>query len=321
MSGTGPVMTNGGDAVHLTLDVARRHYLDGWTKKQIGDHFDLSRFQVARMLQRALDRGWVKIEITSPAELDAELGDRVRLAFGLRHARIARGDGNEAATRQETAASAAQLLEDTLSPDDVLGLAWSRCVAATVDRLSSVPRVSAVQLTGALPQADPDGGSIELVRRFAAVSRGSAYLYYAPMILPDEATAGALRRQPDVARTIELTSTVTTAVVAVGAWHAGASTIYDALTPLERHEAEQSSVVGEISGVFVDADGTAPALSVSRRMLCPSAAQLAAMDHVVAVVSGPGRAEATLAALRSGLISSLVTGVGEACELLALVDG
>ena len=300
----------------LTLEVARRHYLDGWSKLAVAQCYGLSRFQVARMITRARDQGWVRIEIDSPAHVDMELGDRVRALLGLRHVLVVRPARRGATTRSEIAAATAQLLQNVLSPDDTLGLAWSRTVAAAVDRVEHVPRIPVVQLTGALPRAEEVGSSVELVRRFAAISGGAAYLYYAPMILEEETAAASLRAQAEVDRAIARIPDVSVAVVAVGAWVPGSSTVHDAMSPTDREAVSDLGVVAEISGVFVGEGGALPEPEVSRRMLRPSAAELGAVGHVIAVVPEEHCATSVGAAVSSGLLDSIVICQTTAEDLL-----
>src|SRR5689334_23714111 len=58
--------------------MARRFYLEGKSKIQIAEEFGVSRFKVARVLETALERDLVRIEIRVPAELDAERSDALR---------------------------------------------------------------------------------------------------------------------------------------------------------------------------------------------------------------------------------------------------
>ena len=50
----------------LTATVARRYYLDGASKSDIAAELGLSRFKVARLLDRARATGLVRIELDSP---------------------------------------------------------------------------------------------------------------------------------------------------------------------------------------------------------------------------------------------------------------
>ena len=59
----------------------------------------------------------------------------------------------------------------------------------------------------------------------ARIGGGPAHVFYAPMILDDAQSAAAIRRQADIAGAFALVPSVTMAVVAIGAWAPGLSTI------------------------------------------------------------------------------------------------
>jgi len=66
--------------------VARRFYVDGRSKLEIAEEFGVSRFKIARLLDQALARGIVRIEVGVPAHIDTELSERLRVAHRLHHA-------------------------------------------------------------------------------------------------------------------------------------------------------------------------------------------------------------------------------------------
>lgn len=278
---------------------------------------DLSRFKVARLLDRAREEGWVRVEVVAPSTIDPELSDAVRERFRLRHAVVV-DEMSAGSRRAAVAGAAAQFLSEVLTSSDTLGLAWSRTVAAMVDRLGRVPACPVVQLTGALAQAD--SSSIELVRRFASISGAPAYLYYSPMILTSAEAAASMRAQPEIARTIALMPEVTVATVAIGAWEPGGSTVHQGVSPGESAALAAEGVVAEISGIFVHHDGQAVHTELTDRMLAPEAASLGAIPHVIALSSGPSRAASFAAALRTGLVHSLVIDAQAARDLVSLPE-
>src|SRR6266545_4491440 len=77
--------TAGPAALVLTATVARRHYLEGASKSDIATELGLSRFKVARLLERARATGIVRIELESRGEINLDLSVRLRAAYGLRH--------------------------------------------------------------------------------------------------------------------------------------------------------------------------------------------------------------------------------------------
>ncbi len=301
----------------LTASVARRYYVDGKSKVEIADEFSLSRFKVARLIHAARASGLVRIEIGYPGVIDVDLSGRLRDAFGLQHAVVVdASDDDDQALRQRVGQAAADLLSEITGPDDVLGLAWARSVSAMTTALTKLPPVPVVQLTGALSRPDIDDTSVDLVRQAARVAGGPAYYFYAPMIVRDAATAHALRRQPEVARAFARFDSVTKAMVGIGLWEPGQSTVYDATEEKERQRLQGLGVCADISGVLVDADGRPVQANLIDRIIGVSAAHMRAIPEVIGIAYGETKAPAVRAAVHSGLVRGLVTHTTLARALL-----
>jgi DNA-binding transcriptional regulator LsrR (DeoR family) len=301
----------------LTASVARRYYVDGKSKTEIADEFELSRFKVARLLETARSSGLVRIEIGHPGEIDVDLSGRLQDAFKLQHAIVVdTPEDHEEALRRHVGRAAAVLLSEIVTSDDILGLAWARSVSAMATALTRLTATPVVQLTGALSRPDEEDSSVDVVREVARVSGGPAYFFHAPFMVPDAATARALRKQPEVARTLAQIDSVTKAVVGIGRWALAQSTVYDAAAENERKLLQRNGVGAEISGVFVQADGSPLRTSLTDRMIGVTAPQLRAIPLVIAVPYSRVKAPAVLAALRSRLVTGLVTHATLAQALL-----
>ncbi|QJY45286.1 sugar-binding transcriptional regulator [Pseudonocardia broussonetiae] len=301
-------MPRGPAQLVLTASVARRYYLDGRSKVEIAEEFALSRFKVARLLEDARTSGLVRIEIGHPGTVDVELSGRLMAELGLRHCVVTdTPDEHPAALREHLGAAAADLLTEIVTEDDVLGLSWARSVSAMATALTELAPVPVVQLTGALARPGVDDSSIELVREVARVAGGPAYFFYAPMAVADAATARALRRQPEVERAFSLIDSVTIAVAGVGAWESEQSTLYDATGEAERAALARKGVCADVSGVLIDAAGAPVRARLTDRMVGITHAQMAAVPEVIGIVYGPAKVRAALAAVRGGLVDSLVT--------------
>ena len=301
----------------LTAAVARRYYLEDASKVQIAEEYGLSRFQVARLLDRARATGLVKIAISAPGAVDVDLSSRLQRAYGLQHAVVVDTPENEAtALRRDLGEAAAALLTEIVTANDVLGLAWSRSVSAMATALTHLLPVPVVQLTGALARSDVEDSSVELVRRVGRTFGGPAYFFYAPTIVPDAATARALRRIPEVDRTMRQFSSVTKAVVGIGLWAPTESTVYDATEEDVRDELHRRGACGEIAGALIDTRGDPVDTNLPERMICPSADQLRAVPEVIAIAYNAVRSPVVGAAVRGGLVDSLVTHASVARSLL-----
>jgi DNA-binding transcriptional regulator LsrR (DeoR family) len=303
--------------VVLAARAARQFYLEGLSKVDIADRLGISRFRVARLLDAARESGMVRIEIGLPGgTLDAGLSAELCSVFGLQHAFVFNLPDNDVpALRQRLGEAAGQALMDIITPEDVLGMAWARSLSGLTAALTRFPPCPIVQLTGAVPQ--PDGSDLlDLVRGVARVGGGRAHVFYAPMIVADPETAAAIRRQPDVADAFALVPSVTMAMLSIGAWQPGLSTIYDALTPAEREAMAGIGVTTDIGGAFFDASGAPLATPLDSRMIVTSGPELASIPNVLAVAYGIGKSSSVLSVLRGKVVNGLVTHTSLARDLL-----
>ena len=306
--------------VVLAARVARQFYLEGVSKVDIADRLGISRFRVARLLDSARESGLVRIEIGLPGGmLDAGLSAELCSAFGLTQAFVFNFPDDESPLRQRLGEAAGQVLMDLLKPGDVLGLTWSRTLSGLAAALTQLPPCPIVQMTGAVPP--PDGRDLlELVRGVARIGGGPAHVFYAPMLLDDAQTAAAIRRQGDIAEAFALVPKVTIAVVAIGAWGPGLSTIYDAITAAEREALAALGVHAEVAGVFIGADGSPMVTPLDSRMIVTPGPLFTLVPFVLAVAYDPAKSSAVRAAIRGGLVHGLVTHTSLARALLSLAD-
>ena len=298
--------------------MARRFYLEGKSKIQIAEEFGVSRFKVARVLETALERDLVRIEIRVPAELDAERSDALRAHYGLRHAVVVETppDQADAPDPENLGAVAAGLLGELVNDGDVLGLAWGRSIITMANALDRLAPCTVVQLTGVYDVGTAERGSVEAVRTAAAVSGGEAHPLYAPMVLADSATASALRAQSQIAAPMGYFEKVTVAVVSIGSWEAGISTVHDTLTDAEREHYATLGAAAEMSSHLFDAQGRRVGRDLGERCITIDTDRLRRIPEVLAIAGGMRKAAAIDAVLRSGLVTSLVTDTAAADCLL-----
>jgi DNA-binding transcriptional regulator LsrR (DeoR family) len=300
----------------LAARAARMYYTEDKSKVTIAAELGLSRFKVARLLGRARAEGLVTVTVRDPDLLDHELSDRLAAVLGIRRVLVA--DAPEPQHWLEAVAALAALhLQQIVTRDSVLGIAWSRATRALADRLTSLPPCTVVQLCGVLAQAHGEEHNVELVRKIAQQSGGAAFTFYAPLVLPDAVTARTLRAQPGIADALSECAHVSVAVIAVGQWQAGASTVFDALSMGEARSFTDRGVVAESAGMLFDAQGRLIDEGFVGRVVAITQPQLRKVHEVVALATEPDRVSAIRAICRSGLISTLVTHRAVAEAVLA----
>jgi DNA-binding transcriptional regulator LsrR (DeoR family) len=298
----------------LRAVVARRFHLEGRTRVQIADEFGLSRFKVARLLEDAIESGMVEIRIHYPGAIDIELSAALQRRYGLDHAYVVAADVGPADRVEAVAKTTADLLRSILRDGDVIGVDCGRTLTHVARHLVSLPRCDVVQLTGMAGAIAHNG--VDLVRRISEVSGGAAWPLYAPLVVADARTAASLGANPQIKDSIAHHGNVTCAVVSIGAWQRGASQVYEALADDEAESLSAAGVVGETCALLLDADGRR-VRGLNERRMGIDEALLRAIPLRIALATGPEKAAATHAVLRSGLVSALVTDSDIAAAVLA----
>ncbi|MGD0943100.1 MAG: sugar-binding domain-containing protein [Acidimicrobiales bacterium] len=305
----------GSDLVEAGI-VAKRYYIDGKTKTEIATELGMSRFRVARILEKAIAEGVIRIEITMPPGIDIDLSDRLRANFGLNHAVVVTTPNKlESSVREQLGKAAADLLSAIVSPTDVLGISWGRTLDAMITWLSKLAPCPIVQLTGVLGSITDS--PLELVRRAAAISGGTAFPIIAPLVVSDAETAASFRKEPRIAAALSLFPKVTKATVAIGSFRPPNSQLRDALSKKEQEELTKLGVCAEFCGVFLNDDGKEVCHELTDRCIAATFDDLRRIPEVIAVAGGHSKQRAIRAALRAGILTSLVTDVGVARALLA----
>ena len=288
-------------------EVARLYYLKDVSKVDIGRQFGVSRFKVARMLAQARELGVVSISIQGAAPVDVSLSRRLSQHWGINAVVVKSGGGTAAEVRRSVGEAAAELFMDTARDGDTVGLTWGRTLTAMTDFLTRLPKVTVVQLTGAVT-ADLNDSPVELVRKTSLSTDGAAYPIIAPAIIDDQGMLAALRGHPDVRTAIDHFDDLDLAILAVGSWNPPASQLRMALPEADRVRLDNIGVRAEVAaGVYFDDDGFIYAEEFSDRYLSVSAEQLRRTPRVIAAAGGLVKLGAVAAVVKSGMITDLVT--------------
>jgi DNA-binding transcriptional regulator LsrR (DeoR family) len=295
--------------------IARRFYHDGQSRIQISEELGLSRFKVARILEEAVERGIVKIEISTPDSIDLELSLALKERFGLSRALAVVVPGDlPAVTQDHLGRAVASLLSEIVVEGDVLGLTAGRTITAMAGHLDKLAYCDVVQLAGVAGPAVDNG--VEVIRKVSRISHGRSHAIYAPLVVENAETAAALRREPSISSTLRRFDSVTKAVLAVGSWNPPDSQLHDTAAQLGIvDDLLALGVQAELCSTLLDKDGGVIE-AIAARSIAINTAQLRSVPEVIAVAGGPFKGAAVAAALRSGIVKSLVTDTALAQRLL-----
>lgn len=303
-------------ADHLVLlaTIATEHFREGLSKVEIARRHDVSRFQVARLLDEALAKGIVRITIEDPTDPNPQFAG-LHESLGINSVTVAPPRPDEL-MRPALARHAAALLPQRLHEGGRLGVAWSRTLMHLPEFLSGLPRVDVVQLVGALSAPGTStAASSALIHSVGASAGGEVWPLPTPLIMDTAESAAALRGVAEVSAALKAADELDVAVVAIGAWGPGTSTFWDRLNADEQVQAQKGGVVSECSGILMDVNGEIALSGMEDRVIGVRPEQLR-RAHVVAVAAAVDHPEAVIAAVRAGFVDDLVVPAELAVRLV-----
>ncbi|HWK46952.1 MAG TPA: sugar-binding transcriptional regulator [Stellaceae bacterium] len=312
----------------LAIKAAWLSYVAGLTQAEIADRLSVSRIKAHRLIAGAHEAGLVTVLIEGQPAACVALEDRLADRFELKSATIVptlgRGDDTGIAESLPALGMAgARFLHHFLERDasSVIGIGWGRTLAALAERMPRIARPSArfVSLIGSLTRkaaANP----FDVVHRLADRTGGEAYFLPVPFITDNVADAKVLAGQKSVRDVLALARQADLYVVSIGeltpSTHLRRSGL---ITEAEYHELRRAAAVGDVIGNFIGADGRVINAEINERALGLGLEELRGRQ-VIAVAGGVVKASAILAALRTGVITGLITDEAAAVAILTEAD-
>lgn len=303
----------------LLARISSEYYLENRSKVEIAGTYNVSRFQVARLLAEARERGIVEIKVHFPSRVSAANIRRIESVLGIGEVIVADTTGDVVQARGVLAKAAAAEVSRQAPADGTLGISWSRTLDVASRLVRELPRCDIVQLAGALP-AEGDSNPLELIQRLGHLSGGLTWPLWAPLVVEDPTTAAGLRRQPEIAGALAKADSLDLAVVAIGAWKPGTSTVWERADAEVREAAVEAGAVAECSGRLLNAAGVPVESGLDEQIIAVTIKQLQRTPKVIAVAQGEARAEAVLAVAKAGFVTTLIVDAPLAQAITDLIN-
>jgi DNA-binding transcriptional regulator LsrR (DeoR family) len=304
----------------LVEQVARLFYEEQLTKVEIAARLGISRFRVARLLDRALADGVVRIEFRGAPGQDRALGAAIAARFGIGRCVVAESDDPAAVARL-----AAEVVDGVLEPGDSIGIAWGSTLARVVRAMPerNDPTIDVVQLAGSSPRLGSESDPGDLTRVLAERLGATHHRMHAPAFVDTHELRSGLLRLPDVAGVVSRYGGLAIALVGIGAFGDDEATTSSslirsgALSVADARRLVRAGAVGDLLVHPFTASGRFLAPDLAARALAIGIDDLRRIPTVVAVASGRAKVGAIRGALATGVIGVLVTSADTARELLA----
>lgn len=299
--------------MRLMVRIAQLYYRMHLSQAEIGERLGLSRFQVGRLLDRAVEESIVRIEVVHPVARLVDLEDELVARFGVRAAVVAdvpaaaAGEASDELARDAVAEVAVDLLAKQ-RPSGAIAVSWGRTMLAVARRLPMgwTEATEIVQLNGAASRSTQPTRANEILERFAATSGAGFRGLAAPAIVGSAELRDALMGDPAIRETIDAARSAPAAIFGLGipapdSPHLASGFVDES----EQARLRAKGAVGDVIGRFLDADGGIAWPKLDRRTVGLSLDRLARKPFRMGVAAGSGRGPIALASIRAGVVNMI----------------
>lgn len=305
---------------NAVIEVAWLYYHDGLNQKDIAETLGISRATVVNYLAEAREKELIRITLAAPAFTTHRLAVELCERFGLTAAYVVPDEGADTEDQfARVTRGAALWLPDLLAAGDNLGVAWGRTVFDLAEALETTRTedMTVLQLVGSM--ATPYGFTAEACSTRLAQRLGARCLnLHAPAILSSVELAQALRAEPIIRIQLDEIEKLNKLLFSVGTIKPDSHIMSAGLASMaDLDHYVRRGAAGVICGRFVDGEGRAIDGPMEDRMIGIPLERLVGLPMGILVTPGHDKLAATMAAIRGGYVTHLVTGTTVAEALLA----
>jgi len=309
------------DDLQLMVSVARMYYQQGLKQEEIATRMKVSRASISLILAEARRSGIVEITIRNPLEDNAELSRALCAQFGLARCVVVPTSIRETDILIDlTASRAVEIFDEEVKSGDTVGIAWGRTCHAFMSRYAARGFLQGMQV---IPMIGGSNRNMEryqlneMVRLFAEKLQATPSFIHAPALASSREDFELYMGSSSMKAVMEKWRAINIAVVSVGA--PPVSREFDGSRVLEARKksaAPEGLPIGDICARYFDVQGRFVEDELSGRIIGIPVESLRRIPKILCVVGGLEKAYSLLGALKTGLITILVTDEKTAAAVL-----
>ncbi len=302
------------------VEIARKYYMDEFSQQEIAKEYNLSRPTVSNILKQCREEGIVEIRIREGSSFSRELSERLRGRFGVREVIIVPSNEDPSAVLNRAGAEAAAFASDVINDGMKIGIAWGTSLFQMVHNMKqlNVVDTEVVQLMGGLGASNPQYDGADLARELSKLINAKYYPLQCPVLVKSIEVKEMLVSENGIRDTLLRTGDLDIAFVGLSSNDPDKSALVKAgfLSLEETEETLRAGAVGHICGYSYGEEGEMLELPVNRRIIGIDFEKLKSIPERVGIACGAEKADAIKAALKGGLITTLITDESAALRVL-----
>lgn len=272
------------------------------------------------MLAKAREDGIVEIKVHSDESIFPDLQMGLAQKFELRQAWVAPSLESQEESMDSVGALGAEFLKSYLNPGDVVAVGLS----VTLDHI--VPHLRGFEIDATFVPAlgsRPSGNLVvnphEVASDLADTVGGKTRHLPAPFIMASIESADMMKQEPDVKTTLEIAKSARLGLYGIGGVAPGSGPLIEEIGPTgELERLISKGAVGDISGIYFDADGKYVPSAIEQRIISLTLDEIYSLSDRAIVAMGENKVPAIAAAAKAGMITHLITDLKTAEALLKI---
>lgn len=307
------------------LDDAARagwmYYVAGKTQEEIAKKLNVSRQSAQRMVALSVSAGLIKVRLEHPIAKCMDLKVKLKKRFGLKFCRVVPSVDADPLSTLGLAQAGASVIELHLRETEpqVIAIGTGRVLRACVDELS-IMKCEQHQVVALLGNMASNGSasSYDVVMHMAEHIKAKHYPMPLPVLPRSKEDKELLHSQHHIANNLQLAAQANATFIGVGNLGLNSPLHQDGfVTEQEINELQAQGAVGELIGWVYDKNGNLLDCALNQRV-ASTRLKVNSENSVYAIAAGEEKVYAILGALRSKLITGLITNEYTAERLLSI---
>ena len=286
------------------VKISDLYYMHGLTQQEISNIAHIHRTEISRILKAARDEGVVSIAINPETTAVSQLIDFFKQKYNLREAVIVPASENGGNELNALSVYASMFLSRIIKSGDVIGLSWGSTLSSVISQFPTdkgLRDIKVVPLVGGPMGRIPSNYHVSyLTHRLANRLNGTAFVR-------SKALRKELLANPNTQEILGLWNRVNIAIFGIGSSLITDSPDWQAFYENTNFKSYFSAdMVGDILSHPFDKDGKL-ARDIDSILVAFPFSALRKVPHSVGIAFGEEKVNAILAALRGGLLNTLIT--------------
>ena len=296
------------------------YYKTGMIQGDIAKHLGINRLRVNNIPNEARKNGTVAIHVKGEDARFMELEQQLKEKWGLRYVLIT-PEVPPDQIKNDLSLAGAQYLEMTVHQRSMIALGWGDTISGITRNLGRlIPEsTSFVTLCGGVMHYLSER-TIDSVGTPLSGFQYPFIVIPTPLIVSSSKLRDQLINEHEVKQVMELAKSAEISMVGIGTLMPSTEfSSFGYKTKKELNFLKESGAVGEMHGEYFSAEGQPLEMEHHQRLITIRIETLRKMKHVVGVAGGKEKIDAITAAIRGGIIHSLITDEITAGILLNVV--